>query len=107
MNINCKGKLLSTNQPLVMGILNITDNSFYDGGKYLKTDSYLFRIEKMLSEGADIIDIGCMATNPKAEELSEYEELKTTETALKPIISRFQTWFFPLTRGGRQSLKRR
>jgi dihydropteroate synthase len=79
-----------------MGILNITENSFYDGGKYVKSDNYLLQIEKMLEKGADIIDIGCMATNPQAEELSEYEELKTTETALKDILSHFPDVIFSI-----------
>ena len=87
--MNCKGKLLSTEQPLVMGILNITDNSFYDGGKYVKSADYLLQIEKMLAEGADIIDIGCMATNPQSQELSEKEELETVEKALNQIVRKF------------------
>ena len=94
--MNCKGKLLSTDQPLVMGILNITDNSFYDGGKYVKSADYLLQIEKMLAEGADIIDIGCMATNPQSQELSEKEELETVEKALNQIIKKFPDAIFSI-----------
>jgi dihydropteroate synthase len=79
-----------------MGILNITKDSFYDGGQYLKTEDYLRRIEKMLSEGADIIDIGCMATNPKSKELPPNEELITMEKALENIMFRFPDVLFSI-----------
>ena len=80
-----------------MGIINITEDSFFDGGIYFNnTDKYLSRIETMLAEGADMIDIGCMATNPKAKELSEYEELKITESTLKHILSRFPDVIFSI-----------
>jgi dihydropteroate synthase len=97
MTINCKGKLFHFNRPKVMGILNITEYSFFDGGKYYNDpQKYLSRIEKMLEEGADVIDIGCMATNPKSIELSEEEELKTTVTALNNIIQRFPDIIFSI-----------
>ena len=79
-----------------MGILNITDNSFYDGGKYVKSSDFLFQIEKMLEEGADIIDIGCMATNPNAQELEEREELASVEKALNRIIRYFPDAVFSI-----------
>jgi dihydropteroate synthase len=83
--------------PKIMGILNITEYSFFDGGKYYNdADKYLFRIETMLEEGADIIDIGCMATNPFAKELPEEEELRITETALNNIIPRFSDVIFSI-----------
>ena len=95
--MNCKGKLINFDTPKVMGILNITENSFFDGGKYSNNpNNYLQRIETMLEEGADIIDIGCMATNPQAKELSENEELKAVETALNNIIPRFPEVIFSI-----------
>jgi dihydropteroate synthase len=95
--MNCKGKLINFDTPKVMGILNITENSFFDGGKYSNNpDKYLQRIETMLEEGADIIDIGCMATNPQAKELSENEELKAVETALYNVIPRFPEVIFSI-----------
>jgi dihydropteroate synthase len=96
MTINCKGKLVSTDTPLVMGILNVTGDSFYDGGKYVKADKFLAQTEKMLADGADMIDIGCMATNPNAKELTEKEELTTVETALKQIIPHFPDTLFSI-----------
>ena len=97
MTINCRGKLFSFDRPKVMGILNITEYSFFDGGKYHNNPAkYLSRIEEMLKNGADIIDIGCMATNPSSVELSEDEELLTTETVLANIISRFPDVIFSI-----------
>ena len=97
MTINCHGKLINFNSPKIMGILNITEYSFFDGGKYYNDPTkYLFHIEKMLGEGTDIIDIGCMATNPFSVELSEEEELKTTNNALENIIPRFPDVIFSI-----------
>lgn len=80
--INKACEVLPVNNPIVMGILNITPDSFYDGGS-LKTDTdILFRVEKMLSEGAAIIDIGAISTRPGANEVSESEELNR----LTPVI---------------------
>lgn len=74
--MNCSGLLVSVNKPLVMGILNITQDSFFDGGLYQQKDAILKRVEQILNEGADIVDVGCMATNPQAKEISQEEELK-------------------------------
>ena len=95
--MNCNGRLISFDAPKIMGILNLTENSFFDGGKYVnRPDNYLQRIETLLEEGADFIDIGCMATNPQAKELPEDEELKAAETALKNIIPRFPDVIFSI-----------
>ncbi|MDR1459488.1 MAG: dihydropteroate synthase [Bacteroidales bacterium] len=95
--MNCKGKLIYFDSPKIMGILNITEYSFFDGGKYYNNpDKYLSRIENMLEEGADLIDIGCMATNPAAKELSEKEELRITEMALQTILPRFPDVIFSI-----------
>ena len=97
MTINCRGKLFSFDRPKVMGILNITEHSFFDGGKYHNNPAkYLSRIEEMLKSGANIIDIGCMATNPSSVELSEDEELLTTETVLANIIPQFPDVIFSI-----------
>ncbi|MFK7950580.1 MAG: dihydropteroate synthase, partial [Saprospiraceae bacterium] len=74
--INCKGQLLDLSQPKIMGILNVTPDSFYDGGKYNALDHALFQVEKMLAQGADIIDIGGMSSRPGAAIISTEEELK-------------------------------
>ncbi len=72
-----------------MGILNLTPDSFYDGGKFASEKDVLNRVEKMLNEGADIIDIGGMSSRPGAEMIGEQVELKRMLPHLKRIIYRF------------------
>ena len=76
MTINCKGQLIDLTLPKVMGILNITPDSFYDGGKYKDEAAILFQTEKMLTEGATFIDVGAYSSRPGAQHISEDEELK-------------------------------
>ena len=70
MFINCKGHLIDLTIPKIMGILNITPNSFFDGGKYKNESEIVSQVEKMLSEGADFIDIGAYSSKPSAEFVS-------------------------------------
>lgn len=74
MTINCKGNILDLSSPKVMGILNITPDSFYDGGKYGNENEIMAQVEKMLEEGATIIDIGAYSSRPGAAALGEEEE---------------------------------
>lgn len=76
MTINCNGKLLDLATPKVMGILNVTPNSFFDGGRYKNEMELQFRIEKILSEGASIIDIGAYSSKPNADFVTQAEELE-------------------------------
>jgi len=83
MTINCKGQLIDLTTPKVMGILNLTPDSFYDGGRYKDEHTVLKHVEKMLTEGATFIDIGAYSSRPNAEHISENEELQR----ILPIIS--------------------
>ena len=87
--INLKGELMDLSTPKVMGILNLTPDSFYDGGQHQGKDAYLFQVERMLSEGVDIIDIGAASTKPNANAVEENEERQRLIPALKKIIFRF------------------
>jgi len=87
--INCKGQLIDLSTPLVMGILNVTPDSFYDGSCYNGELAIGNRIEQMLEEGVDIIDLGAMSTKPGAAEISEEEEMKRLKPALKMINKYF------------------
>jgi dihydropteroate synthase len=87
--INCKGKLLDLSTPKIMGILNVTPDSFFDGGRYNSVDNALFQVEKMLGEGADIIDVGGMSSRPGAEVISTEEELRRVIPIVKAIQMRF------------------
>lgn len=73
--INCRGKLIDLSSPKIMGILNLTPDSFSDGGKFNNEKSALLQAEKMIKEGADFIDIGAQSTRPNAEFLSAKEEI--------------------------------
>ncbi len=89
MTLNCKGNLIDLTSPKVMGILNITPDSFYDGGKYNTDDLILEQTEKMLSEGATFIDLGAYSSRPGAKDISEEEELKRIEPVVKLLLNHF------------------
>lgn len=87
--LNCNGKLIDLSIPRVMGILNITPDSFYDGGKLTNTSTTLDQARKMLSEGATFLDIGGYSSRPGAKDVSEEEELSRVLPAIQAIISEF------------------
>lgn len=87
--LNIKGELLSMEKPLVMGILNVTPDSFYEGSRMQTESSIKNRIETIINEGGDIIDIGGYSSRPDADDISADEEMKRLETALKIIMKDF------------------
>lgn len=89
MNISCKGKLIDLTIPKIMGILNLTPDSFYDGGLYNNTDRALAQTEKMLLEGATFIDVGGASSKPGAVEISADEELARVLPAIEEIHKTF------------------
>ncbi len=89
MNINCKGKLIDLSTPKVMGILNVTPDSFFDGGKYNNETAILNQVETMLSHGATFIDIGGYSSRPNADDVSETEELNRVIPIIKLILKDF------------------
>jgi len=92
--ISYNGKVLNLETPIVMGILNVTPDSFSDGGKYFSLDSAVRRCEEMLEEGAKIIDIGGESTRPGAEPVSLEEEIRRVVPVIKEIRKRFGDDFF-------------
>ena len=91
MLINCQGKLIDLATPNVMGILNVTPNSFYDGGKYKNESEIVKQVETMLVDGADFIDIGAYSSKPNAEFVSEEEEIARLIPVLKLVLKEFPT----------------
>jgi len=89
MTINCKGNLLDLSTPKVMGILNITPDSFFDGGKYKTDADFLKQTEKMLSEGAAIIDVGAYSSRPNAVFVSEAEEIERLSPIVALLVKQF------------------
>ncbi|WP_378177649.1 dihydropteroate synthase [Aquimarina sp. SS2-1] len=89
MTINCKGLLMDLSTPKVMGILNLTPDSFYDGGKYKNETQILRQVEKMLTEGATFIDLGAYSSRPGASHISIEEEEKRILPIVTLILSKY------------------
>lgn len=89
MTINCKGQLIDLSTPKVMGILNVTPNSFFDGGNYKSESEIRSQVEKMLKDGATFIDIGAYSSKPGAEFVSEAEELRRIVPIVNLILEHF------------------
>ncbi|WP_299440182.1 dihydropteroate synthase [uncultured Aquimarina sp.] len=89
MTINCKGSLIDLSSPKVMGILNLTPDSFYDGGKYKDELQIVYQVEKMLQEGATFIDLGGYSSRPGADHISSNEEEKRILPVITLILSKF------------------
>lgn len=87
--LNCKGKLLVIENPLVMGIINTTPDSFYQGSRFIQNKEILKQAEKMLKDGADILDVGGQSTRPGSEQINETEELKRVADAIESIGDNF------------------
>ena len=89
MTINCKGQLIDLSTPKVMGILNLTPNSFFDGGKYTNEEEIVKQVQKMLSEGATFIDIGAYSSKPNAEYVSTEEEIERIVPIVDVLVQQF------------------
>ena len=92
MKLYANNKCLDLSFPQIMGILNFTPDSFSDSGQFFSLDKALFQVEKMLKEGATIIDIGGESTRPMAEEVSEAEELQRVIPLVEAVQKRFECW---------------
>ena len=94
--LNCKGRLLVVDKPLVMGIINATPDSFFDGSRSVGVDNILHVAEKMLEEGADIIDIGGQSTRPGSEMVPADEEIKRVIPAIEVIAKKNPSAFISI-----------
>lgn len=83
--INCNGQILDLSQPVVMGILNVTPDSFFDGGRYTNMEILIKQVGKMINDGASIIDVGGMSSRPGAEIITIEEELNRVLPVIKLI----------------------
>lgn len=89
MTINCNENLIDLSTPKIMGILNVTPDSFFDGGKFKNIEDALLQTNKMLQDGATFIDIGAYSSKPGANPVSEEEEL----ARILPIVTQIQSAF--------------
>lgn len=87
--LNIRGRLLYLDSPKIMGILNVTPDSFYDGGRYDSALSILSQTEKMMNQGATFIDVGGYSSRPGAEEINADEEIRRVSTAIALIAKNF------------------
>ena len=87
--LNCHGNLIDLETPKVMGIINVTPDSFYDGGKSFTEKDILLQAEKMLLDGATFLDIGGYSTRPSADEISVEEEIKRVVNTIELILRKF------------------
>ena len=86
MTINCKGQLIDLSSPKVMGVLNVTPDSFYDGGSYKNEADILSQVETMLTDGATFIDIGGYSSRPGADHVSSAEEQQRVIPIIELIL---------------------
>src|SRR5690606_22761616 len=89
LTINVGGKLLDLSTPKVMGILNVTPDSFYDGGRHNTVSTALAQAERMLSEGADLLDLGAYSTRPQAAKVSVSEEIDRLIPVIRAMTKEF------------------
>lgn len=86
---NCRGRLLDISSPAVMAIINVTPDSFYDGGKWNSEKELLFHAEQLLKEGAQILDVGGMSSRPGSSVIPESEELNRVIPVIKALNRNF------------------
>jgi len=91
--IQINGQLMDFSRPKIMGILNVTPDSFFDGGKHYGLDEALRHTERLLSEGADIIDLGAYSSRPGAKDISAQEEMDRAIPVIEGIRSEFPDAF--------------
>lgn len=94
--LNCKGRLLVIDKPVVMGIINVTPDSFYSGSRKLFIDEVLLQAENMINHGAAFIDIGGQSTRPGSEDVGIEEELSRVIPAVEAISQRFPDSFISI-----------
>lgn len=89
MTINCNGSLIDLSIPKVMGILNLTPDSFYDGGRFRNASAIMRQVDKMLEEGATFVDVGAYSSKPNAEHVSEDEEMHRIISVVEMLVKNF------------------
>ena len=94
--LNCKGRILVVDKPLVMGIINVTPDSFYSGSRHQSIDSILQQAEQMLKDGATILDIGGQSTRPGSEKIDVEEEIKRVVAPIEAIHKNFPEAFISI-----------
>jgi len=95
-SLKCGDNVLMTDKPLVMGILNLTPDSFFDGGRYTREDAWISQAEKMIVEGAAVIDLGAVSTRPGAGHVTEEEEITRLMPAIELLAAKYPKTVFSI-----------
>ena len=96
MTLNCNGKIINFNTQKIMGIVNISNDSFYDGGKYNSVDKAVSRVSEMIKQGVDIIDIGAVSSKPGSKIIKGGDELKLTSKYIIEFSKNFKNVLFSI-----------
>jgi dihydropteroate synthase len=96
MTLNCNGKIINFNTQKIMGILNISDDSFYDGGRYNSLDKAVSRVSEMINQGVDIIDVGAVSSKPGSKIIEGEDELKLTSEYIIEFSKNFNDVLFSI-----------
>lgn len=94
--LNCKGRMMLIDKPIVMGIINTTPDSFYSGSRHASETEVLHRAERMMEQGATILDIGGQSTRPGSEQVGEEEEMRRVLPSITAIAKRFPEAFISI-----------
>ena len=95
-SLKCGDNVLNTDKPLVMGILNLTPDSFFDGGRYTREDAWISQADKLIDEGAAIIDLGAVSTRPGSDVVTEDEEIGRLLPAIELLATRHPKTVFSI-----------
>ena len=93
MTLNCNDKIIDFNTQKIMGILNLSKDSFYDGGKYSSLEEVISRVSEMINQGAEIIDIGAVSSRPGSKIIKGEDELKLIKDYIVELTSNFMREF--------------
>ena len=94
--LNCRGRIFMIDRTQIMGVLNTTPDSFYDGGRFISIHDSLLQVESMLKDGADIIDVGGMSSRPGASIISVVEEMDRVLPVIEQINKNFKDVFISI-----------
>ncbi|MEO2147445.1 MAG: dihydropteroate synthase, partial [Flavobacteriaceae bacterium] len=96
MTLNCNGKIINFDDQKIMGILNVSDNSFYDGGNFNSIDKALSHVDKMINDGVDIIDLGGISSKPGSKIIDSNTELKYISKYVEELSRQFNNITFSI-----------
>ena len=96
MTLNCNDKIIDFNTRKIMGILNLSKDSFYDGGKYSSLEEVISRVSEMINQGAEIIDIGAVSSRPGSKIIKGEDELKLIKDYIVELTSNFKNISFSI-----------